>query len=220
MAITPPSDIVLDALEAGDRTRQAVLQREFNRIAAQPAGPKSPAAAAHFSRLIAARTAGLPFDAQAALVVQRNRQVLIHPTAAPAAPVSQAAQKFEAMMLQNFVGVMLPEADGTAFGKGTVASINRSWMAEAVADQLAAGGGIGIARQIDASLAGRTDAATAPAAAPSAPAGPGATTISGQPLQAATPLGKLLATLQAFLLDIFDGDRSHPGRSQAMRLSR
>lgn len=54
-------------------------------------------------------------------------------------------QQFEGFVLRTFVEAMLPK-DGTSFfGSGTAGGIWRSMMAERLGEELAAGGGIGIA---------------------------------------------------------------------------
>ncbi len=140
MAISPPSDIVLDALRAGDPAIQTARSEQLAGLArtrrVQAAGPQP---------------ARMPFDAAAAQVARRNQQV-IHPTAAP---VQQPFRQFEAAVLQNFVTTMLPSEDSAAFGKGTAGSVSRSWMAEAIAGQIAEAGGIGLADKLSASYAGR-----------------------------------------------------------------
>ncbi len=57
-------------------------------------------------------------------------------------------QKFEAMVLQNFVQSMLPKESATFFGEGTAGEIWKSMMAEQLAAMLAEGGGIGIAQSL------------------------------------------------------------------------
>ena len=65
---------------------------------------------------------------------------------APPAPASEAAIAFEAVVLRTFVEAMLPE-DG--FGEGTAGHMWRGQMADALADTLARGGGVGIAAIVE-----------------------------------------------------------------------
>ncbi len=62
-------------------------------------------------------------------------------------------QKFEAVMLQNFVQNILPK-DQNLFGDAASADIVRTMMAEQLANQLAKSGRVGIARMIEAAHPG------------------------------------------------------------------
>ena len=62
---------------------------------------------------------------------------------------SATYQKFEAVLLQQFVESMLPK-DDELFGDKTSAGVYRSMMAEQFATQLAKSGGIGIAKAVAA----------------------------------------------------------------------
>jgi hypothetical protein len=57
-------------------------------------------------------------------------------------------RKFEAFVLQTFVESMLPQDASEVFGKGTPGMIWRSMLAEQIANEMAKGDGIGIARQL------------------------------------------------------------------------
>ncbi len=69
-------------------------------------------------------------------------------------------QAFEASVLQPMLAAMLPPEDSAAWGGGTGSSAWRGLFAEAVAAELARGGGIGIAGPVDAALADRADTLT------------------------------------------------------------
>lgn len=59
------------------------------------------------------------------------------------------AQKFESFVMQSFVEPMLPKADSSYFGEGTAGSIWRSMLAEHIGAEMAAAGGIGIAKMVE-----------------------------------------------------------------------
>jgi len=61
--------------------------------------------------------------------------------------VPAAYQKFEAMVLQNFVKNMLPTSD-TLYGKGNAGEIWKGMMAEQLGNTLAKDGGVGIAEKM------------------------------------------------------------------------
>ncbi|MCK9908109.1 rod-binding protein [Microbacteriaceae bacterium K1510] len=62
-------------------------------------------------------------------------------------------RKFEAFVLQMFVETMLPQNANDVFGKGTAGTIWRSMLAEQLGNEMAKGGGIGIAKQLAKSRA-------------------------------------------------------------------
>ena len=72
--------------------------------------------------------------------------------AAPDAPAS-AAREFEKMYLTQMIDEMLKEVDIGSFGAGQAEEHWRYFLAEATAEQIAAGGGLGLARQVEQALA-------------------------------------------------------------------
>jgi hypothetical protein len=64
------------------------------------------------------------------------------------APQSPYAQ-FERFILQTFIDAMLPK-DGAAFGKGFAGGVWKSFMADAVAGQMAKGESLGLASALGA----------------------------------------------------------------------
>ncbi len=61
---------------------------------------------------------------------------------------SETFQKFEAMVLQNFVQSILPEDSEAVFGEGMSGDIWKSFLAREIADQMARAGGVGIADRV------------------------------------------------------------------------
>ena len=123
MAISPPSDIVLDVARAAEpasvEAARAALARRVSAGASSVAEIFSPAETA--------------------------------PTTTAATTRSQAAEpfrKFEAMVLQQFVQTMLPAQDSAVYGKGLAGDMWKSMMAEKIANVMAERGGIGIADRI------------------------------------------------------------------------
>lgn len=57
----------------------------------------------------------------------------------------QTYRNFEAMVLQNFVQSMMPKDAEEVYGEGTTGDYWKSMMAEQIAKEISAGGGIGIA---------------------------------------------------------------------------
>ncbi len=63
---------------------------------------------------------------------------------------ADAAQKFEAFVLQTFIQEMMPETQESVFGGGISGDFWKSMMSEKIAEQVAARGGLGIAETIRA----------------------------------------------------------------------
>jgi hypothetical protein len=59
-----------------------------------------------------------------------------------------AAQKFEAFVLQTFIQEMMPETPESVFGSGISGDFWKSMMSEKIAEQVAARGGLGLADTI------------------------------------------------------------------------
>ncbi|MDX3926356.1 MAG: rod-binding protein [Shinella sp.] len=136
MAISPPSDLVLDVVRAADpaQVQQAQAKLKSNRAAFEAtslaeAGGGFNAAVGILNRDSAATTAAGPADAKARAVPETYR-------------------KFEAMVLQNFVKSMLPPESEEVYGKGTAGEIWRGMMAEQIGSVIAEGGGVGIAESL------------------------------------------------------------------------
>ena len=64
--------------------------------------------------------------------------------------VASPLEQFEGFVLRSFVESMLPSEASSYFGSGTAGEVWRSMMAEEIGNELAKGGGIGIAAAIAA----------------------------------------------------------------------
>ena len=84
----------------------------------------------------------------ASLPAPTARFELPEPARAEPSAGSKAAIAFEAAVLRTFVEAMLPEE---GFGSGTAGHMWRGQMAGALADTLAASGGVGLAATIEGS---------------------------------------------------------------------
>ena len=163
MAITPPSDILLDAARAADPAKVRAATARLAQLAADPAAGNEGFAKALASAQAAntqAAVAGSPGDAPSALSTllaaapsgaggQRDTVQAMSSEAVSSGRKSATYQKFEAVLLQQFVESMLPK-DDELFGDKTSAGVYRSMMAEQFATQLAKSGGIGIAKAVAA----------------------------------------------------------------------
>lgn len=147
MSIQTATDIILDVVRAAD---PAVAQRAEAMLEAASARKSEQAAATPaFQRQLLAAT-----DTSAISVSSE----------VPAAPDKslEVYQRFEAMILQSFIGDMLPTDSEQLYGKGTAGEIWKGMMAEQLGAVLAKGGGIGIAARM---MGDRFDAAVAPESA-------------------------------------------------------
>ncbi len=133
MSIQTATDIILDVVRAADpavaHRAEAMLEaasaRKSEQAAETPAFQHQLLASADPSSLSVADAKDVAPDKSA-----------------------QTYQRFEAMILQNFIGNMLPQDSEELYGKGTAGEVWRSMMAEQLGAALAKGGGIGIAERM------------------------------------------------------------------------
>ncbi|HWK67471.1 MAG TPA: rod-binding protein [Rhizobiaceae bacterium] len=121
MAISPPSDIVLDVA-------QAVGKPDFEAARARLADASA-----------ARRSSGAAFSLAEASSREAQK---------PAGPRTKAYVQFEAMVLRNFMETMLPKENEAVYGKGLAGDMWKSLMAEQLANVVAERGGIGIADRV------------------------------------------------------------------------
>ena len=143
VAISPPSDIVLDVASAADPAKVRAATERLAKLAADPN------ASANFSEALAATRAPAKSVAPASSTAPEQAGLTSARDAisTPTHDKTKTYQKFEAVLLQNFVEAMLPK-DSQLFGDEKSANIYRSMMAEQFANQLAKSGSFGIAKQI------------------------------------------------------------------------
>ncbi len=137
MAISPPSDLVLDVVRAADPTQVQEAQAKL----------KSNRASFEATSLA---EAGAGF--QAAVGILNRDTVAAKATegvsAVGAKAVPEHLRKFETMVLQNFVKSMMPTDSEETYGKGTAGEMWRGMMADQLGEVLSKGGGIGIAESL------------------------------------------------------------------------
>ena len=138
MSITPPSDIVLDAVRAADPVR---LQAGLLKLSQGSGAPS-------FDTALAESTNAGSGPIRLGALGERMGSIVSG--AGPVTP-AKAHQKLEAFLLQTMIGAMLPKTAAAAFGKqpagGSLASdVFRSMLAEQLGSGMAKAGGIGVAR--------------------------------------------------------------------------
>jgi Rod binding domain-containing protein len=157
MAINPPSDLVMDVARAADPQAYRMAAERLRAPSASGAMVASTGAAAMAAP---AAGGGLTRDNFASFSDSLAAGVSVRPDAQNAA--SPAYRKFEAFMLQSFVQSMFTSDTTATFGKGIAGEYWKSMMAEAMANKMADGGGVGIAKLLEEQAArnGRADAPT------------------------------------------------------------
>lgn len=137
MAISPPSDLVLDVVRAADPTQVQEAQAKL----------KSNRAAFQANSLA---EAGAGFQAAVGILNRDTAATNVSDgvKAVGAKAIPEHLRKFESMVLQNFVKSMMPAESEELYGKGTAGEIWRGMMADQLGDALAKGGGIGIAESL------------------------------------------------------------------------
>lgn len=137
MAISPPSDLVLDVVRAADPAQVEMAQAKLqtNRAA--------------FKAASLAET-GNGFESAVSILTQSKGATSLGDinNRVEQAKIPETYRKFEAMVLQNFVKSMLPADSEEIYGKGTAGDIWKSMMAEQIGGVLAEGDGVGIARSL------------------------------------------------------------------------
>ena len=119
LAISPPSDIVLDVARAAAPADVVMARARLDGHAAATAPAFEPGTAA-------------PRRADASVGTDAGSQF----------------KRFEAMVLQTFIQNMLPKDTEAVYGKGLAGEMWKSQLAERLADVMADRGGIGIARSM------------------------------------------------------------------------
>lgn len=121
MAVTLPSDLLVDVMKAADPQQVAAARATLTARSGGAAG----------------RTSDVSFPTDLAPPPPRATE--------PTDPRADAFKKFEAMVLQNFLKSMLPEGTESVYGNGLAGDMWKGLMAEKLADAVADRGGIGIA---------------------------------------------------------------------------
>ncbi|HEY5795506.1 MAG TPA: rod-binding protein [Bosea sp. (in: a-proteobacteria)] len=156
MAISPPSDIVLDVARAADPSRQQVAFERLQRMGNGVAG----------TQFAAAVDEAAPSTTAPGLAGAREKFASLAPAKLNGAPNAaqtknaKTMQQFEAQVISTFIEQMLPEASANNFGSGTAGGVWRSMLSEQIANQIAKAGGLGIREKVEAAIAARNNTGT------------------------------------------------------------
>ncbi|MGG7516294.1 rod-binding protein [Allorhizobium undicola] len=137
MAISPPSDLVLDVVKAADSSSMAAAQERLQsaRAATQAASLNE-------------KNAGFDMAMNTMSSAASKAGLGNASTAIKAADIPKPYKQYEGVILQNFVQSMLPKDSEAVFGKGNAGEIWKSMLAEQIGNTIAERGGIGIAKQM------------------------------------------------------------------------
>ncbi|MDM9618969.1 rod-binding protein [Rhizobium sp. AC44/96] len=137
MAISPPSDLVLDVVKAADPLEVQAAQEKLKANQAAFAANSLAEAGNGFTSAVDVldRATG-----KTGLGDTKNR--------AKTEEIPQTYRKFEAMVLQNFIKNMLPSDSEDVYGKGATGDIWKGMMAEQLGNEISKGEGIGVAKQL------------------------------------------------------------------------
>lgn len=138
MAISPPSDIVLDVARAVDPAELAAARTQLAERA------RAGAAKVEFPD-IAAPEASSPATA---LKNMAGMRFTGHAGSEKTDQTPKAYQKFEAAVLQNFMQSMMPKDSEAVYGKGLAGDMWKSELARQLGTVLSERGGIGIANKL------------------------------------------------------------------------
>jgi peptidoglycan hydrolase FlgJ len=137
VAISPPSDLVLDVVRAADPT------------AVQEAQAKLKAHKAAFAATSLADSGKGFGAAMHTLDTSATRAGLGNPEpAGKSAEMPDEYRKFEASILSTFVNSMMPKESEDVYGKGSAGEFWKSMMSEKIAEEMSRKGGVGIAEQM------------------------------------------------------------------------
>ncbi len=138
MAISPPSDLVLDVVRAADPTEVEAAQAKLKANQAAFAANSLAEAGNGFTSAVDVLDRA---SQKAGLADVKNRGTKTE-------EVPETYRKFEAMVLQNFIKNMLPSDSEEVYGKGATGDIWKGMMAEQLGNTIAQGDGIGVAKQL------------------------------------------------------------------------
>ena len=137
MAISPPSDLVLDVVNAADPMQVTAAREKLRAVGAAREASVLTASNAGFASAI--NSLDTPESKAGFGKVQ---------AAVDHSKVPETYRKFEASVLSTMIQSMMPSESEQVFGKGSAGEFWKSMMSEQMADAVSRRGGIGIAEQV------------------------------------------------------------------------
>jgi peptidoglycan hydrolase FlgJ len=141
MAFNPRTDVVMEVLNAADPSRASLAAQRLSALAG------SNATETDFSADLE-RAANSAATMPAPLANSADARSRLPDMPGAADKLAQAKTQFEAMMLNSFVGELLPKDTSAVFGEGTAGDMWRSMLAEQVSLEIAKSGKLGLARRL------------------------------------------------------------------------
>jgi Rod binding domain-containing protein len=145
LAINPPSDIVLDVLNAADPTRAEATTR---RLTALGAMANAASASTDFSQVLDSSGQALASGLGSARGAADARTRFMKKDLLASQKAAKVKVEFEASILNSFIGEMLPKNASGVYGEGTAGDIWKSMLADQIAHQIAKSGELGISRKL------------------------------------------------------------------------
>ncbi|TWF53386.1 rod-binding protein [Neorhizobium alkalisoli] len=139
MAISPPSDLVLDVVRNAD---PMALQEAQDKLKASKA-----AFAAH-SLADSGKGFGAAVDMMSSTSASSRAGLDHAEKSKKTAEMPEEYRKFEASILSTFVNNMMPKETEDVYGKGSAGEFWKGMMAEKISDEMSKRGGVGIAEQM------------------------------------------------------------------------
>jgi len=138
MAFNPPSDVVLEVLNAADPARASLAAERLAALAGASTPPGD--FAADLARAAAASAGG----SGPGLADARSRLAALSD---PADAAARVKREFEATMLSSLIDELMPK-NASVFGEGSAGDMWRSMFSEQIAGQLARSGALGLSRKL------------------------------------------------------------------------
>ncbi|MDE1159691.1 MAG: rod-binding protein [Neorhizobium sp.] len=146
MAISPPSDLVMDVVQAADphevlAAREKLKVNEAANQAVQMAANGTGFAAQITNALNAASTTSAASGASHGATARVG-------AAHDQSKIPEVYRKFEASIASTFIQSMMPKDSEDVYGKGPAGDYWKGMMAEQIANEVSKQGGFGIAQQV------------------------------------------------------------------------
>lgn len=137
MAISPPSDLVLDVVRAADPSQLEAAQATMKANRANFAASSLAAKGDGFENAVSILNQAGSKSGLGNVKATENK-----------GEIPETYRQFEAVVLQNFIKNMMPTDSEAVYGKGNAGEMWKSMMAEQIGATISERGGIGIAEQI------------------------------------------------------------------------
>lgn len=144
MAISPPSDLVLDVVRAADPSQVAAAQEKLKANRANFLATSLAEKGEGFGNAVEILNRASATEASANTEKTENGEP------------PKVYRDFEAVYLTNFVQSMMPDDSEEVYGKGNAGEMWKSMMAEQLGSVIAESGGVGIAKQMYSEALART----------------------------------------------------------------